>query len=314
MGAGHSHGPNEGASSGQPADFRRRLWIAFGITAAIVVTQAIGSVVTGSLALLTDTAHALTDASGLLVALVAATLMMRPANARRTWGFRRIEVIAALAQASLLLVVGVYAAIEGIRRLFEPPEVPAIELLVFGVVGLAANIVAIAVLSSSRGANFNMRAAFLEVLNDALGSVGVIVAAIVIATTGFAQADAIAGLFIAGLIVPRAIKLMRETASVLMEFTPRGLDLDQVRDHILELDHVTDVHDLHASTVATGLPTISAHVVVEDRCFTDGHAAEVLQKVRSCVAEHFPVSVLHSTFQIENERIRDEEPDSVRHA
>lgn len=314
MGAGHSHGPSEGASSAQPADFRRRLWIAFGITAAIVVTQAVGSVVTGSLALLTDTAHALTDASGLLVALIAATLMMRPANARRTWGFRRIEVIAALAQASLLLVVGVYAAIEGVRRLFEPPEVPALELLVFGIVGLAANIVAIAVLSSSRGANFNMRAAFLEVLNDALGSVGVIVAAIVIATTGFAQADAIAGLFIAGLIVPRAFKLMRETASVLMEFTPRGLDLDQVRDHILELDHVTDVHDLHASTVATGLPTISAHVVVEDRCFTDGHAAEVLQKVRSCVAEHFPVSVLHSTFQIENERIRDEEPDSVRHA
>lgn len=314
MGAGHSHAPAGAIPPGQPADFRVKLWIAFSITAAIVVTQAVGSIVTGSLALLTDTAHALTDASGLLVALVAANLMMRPANARRTWGFRRIEVIAAFAQAALLLVVGVYAAIEGIRRLFEPPEVPAIELLVFGVVGLVANIVAIAVLSSSRGANFNMRAAFLEVLNDALGSVGVIVAAIVIATTGFAQADAVAGLFIAALIVPRAVKLMRETASVLMEFTPRGLDLDDVRAHILRLDHVTDVHDLHASTVATGLPTITAHVVVEDRCFSDGHAAEVLQEVRSCVAEHFEVSVLHSTFQIENEHIRDEEPDSMRHA
>lgn len=314
MGAGHSHAPAGAIPAGQPADFRVKLWIAFSITAAIVVTQAVGSIVTGSLALLTDTAHALTDASGLLVALVAANLMMRPANARRTWGFRRIEVIAAFAQAALLLVVGVYAAIEGIRRLFEPPEVPAIELLVFGVVGLVANIVAIAVLSSSRGANFNMRAAFLEVLNDALGSVGVIVAAIVIATTGFAQADAVAGLFIAALIVPRAVKLMRETTSVLMEFTPRGLDLDDVRAHILCLDHVTDVHDLHASTVATGLPTITAHVVVEDRCFSDGHAAEVLQEVRSCVAEHFEVSVLHSTFQIENEHIRDEEPDSMRHA
>lgn len=314
MGAGHSHAPAGAIPAGQPADFRVKLWIAFSITAAIVVTQAVGSIVTGSLALLTDTAHALTDASGLLVALVAANLMMRPANARRTWGFRRIEVIAAFAQAALLLVVGVYAAIEGIRRLFEPPEVPAVELLVFGVVGFVANIVAIAVLSSSRGANFNMRAAFLEVLNDALGSVGVIVAAIVIATTGFAQADAVAGLFIAALIVPRAVKLMRETASVLMEFTPRGLDLDDVRAHILRLDHVTDVHDLHASTVATGLPTITAHVVVEDRCFSDGHAAEVLQEVRSCVAEHFEVSVLHSTFQIENEHIRDEEPDSMRHA
>ncbi len=316
MGAGHAHGPAGPAdgSAGAPADFRVKLWIAFGITAAIVVTQAIGSVLTGSLALLTDTAHALADASGLLVALVAATLMMRPANARRTWGFRRIEVIAAFGQAALLLVVGVYAVIEGVRRLVEPPEVPALELLVFGIIGLAANIIAIAVLSSSRGANFNMRAAFLEVLNDALGSVGVIVAAIVIATTGFAQADAVAGLFIAALILPRAVKLLRETAAVLMEFTPRGLDLDDVRDHIMRLDHVTDVHDLHASTVATGLPTITAHVVVEDRCFSDGHAAEVLQEVRSCVAEHFEVSVLHSTFQIENGQIRDEEPPAVRHA
>ncbi|MBT9605108.1 cation diffusion facilitator family transporter [Microbacterium sp.] len=313
MGAGHTHAPEPGAT-GRPDDHRARLWIAFGITATIAAAQAVGSFVTGSLALLTDTAHALTDASGLLVALVAATLMLRPASARRTWGFRRIEVIAAFGQAALLLAVGGYTAIEGIRRLFEPPEVPAAELLVFGVIGLAANIVAILVLSSSRGANFNMRAAFLEVLNDALGSLGVIVAAVVIWATGFLQADAIAGLFIAALIVPRAFKLLRETSSVLMEFTPEGLDLDDVRAHILKLDHVKDVHDLHASTVATGLPTISAHVVVEDECFTDGHAAEVLQDVRACVAQHFKVSVLHSTFQIETADLQDSEPGDVRHA
>mgnify|MGYP000918060218 FL=1 len=312
MGAGHDHGPSA-AEAGQPGDYRRKLWIAFGITATIVVAQAVGSVVTGSLALLTDTAHAITDASGLLVALIAATLMLRPATSTRTWGFRRIEVIAALGQATLLLVVGFYTAIEGIRRLFEPPEVPATELLVFGIVGLAANITAILILSSSRGANFNMRAAFLEVLNDALGSLGVIVAAIVIATTGFQRADALAGLFIAALIVPRAFKLMRETTSVLMEFTPKGLDLDEVRAHILELEHVRDVHDLHASTVATGLPTITAHVVVEDECFTDGHAAEVLHAVKECVAEHFEVSVNHSTFQIETAHINDDEPVGVKH-
>ncbi|MFA7499340.1 MAG: cation diffusion facilitator family transporter [Leucobacter sp.] len=312
MGAGHDHGPGAGAA-GQPGDYRRKLWIAFGITATIVVAQAVGSVITGSLALLTDTAHAITDASGLLVALIAATLMLRPATSTRTWGFRRIEVIAALGQATLLLVVGFYTAIEGIRRLFEPPEVPATELLVFGIVGLAANITAILILSSSRGANFNMRAAFLEVLNDALGSLGVIVAAIVIATTGFQRADALAGLFIAALIVPRAFKLMRETTSVLMEFTPKGLNLDEVRAHILELEHVKDVHDLHASTVATGLPTITAHVVVEDECFTDGHAAEVLHAVKECVAEHFEVSVNHSTFQIETAHISDDEPVGVKH-
>jgi cobalt-zinc-cadmium efflux system protein len=156
-----------------------------------------------------------------------------------------------------------------------------------------------------------MRAAFLEVLNDAFGSLGVIVAAIVIATTGFLQADAVAGLLIAALIVPRAFLLLRETARVLMEFTPKGLDLNEVRRHILELDHVADVHDLHASTVATGLPTLTAHVVVDDECFTDGHAAEVLHEVRRCVAEHFPVSIQHSTFQIETGDIRDEETASL---
>lgn len=295
----HDHGPGAAELAGRPGDFRKRLWITFAITATIVVAQAVGSVLTGSLALLTDTAHALTDASGLLVALVAATLMLRPATSKRTWGFRRIEVIAALGQATLLLVVGLYAAIEGVRRLVSPPEVPANELLVFGVVGLVANVIAIVVLSSSRDANFNMRAAFLEVLNDALGSLGVIVAAIVIATTGFQRADALAGLFIAALIVPRAFTLMRETTRVLMEFAPDDLDLDEVRAHILGLDHVREVHDLHASTVATGLPTITAHVVLDDECLTDGHAADVLRDVRECVAEHFPVAVHHATIQIE---------------
>ena len=187
------------------------------------------------------------------------------------------------------------------------------ELLIFGIVGLVANVSAIAVLSSSRSSNFNMRAAFLEVLNDALGSVGVIVAAIVIATTGFQRADSIAGLFIAALIVPRAFTLLRETARVLMEFAPEGLDLDEVREHILGVDHVREVHDLHASTVATGLPTLTAHIVLEDECFTDGHAAKVLESVKECVAEHFAVTIQHSTFQIEPSSIRDHEPDSIRH-
>ncbi|MEU2201660.1 cation diffusion facilitator family transporter [Isoptericola sp. NPDC019482] len=311
MGAGHSHGPTPGDGAAAPSH-RRRLAIAFGLTSTIVVAQAVGSVVTGSLALLTDTAHALTDAAGLLVALVAATLMHRPADKRRTWGFRRIEVIAALGQATLLIAVGTYAAIEGVRRLVAPPEVPSTELLVFGIVGLVANIIGITILSSSRGANLNMRAAFLEVLNDALGSLGVIVAAIVIATTGYQRADAIAGLFIAVLIVPRAFAILRQTFRVLMEYTPDGLDLDEVRTHILALDHVRDVHDVHASTVATGLPVISAHVVVDDECFADGHAPDILQRIRTCVAEHFLVSVGHSTIQLETGRLRESE--STAHA
>lgn len=312
MAAGHNHGESND-QAGKAPDNRVRLAIAFGVTASVFIAQAIGSVVTGSLALLTDTAHMLTDTSGLLVALIAANLLLRPANARRTWGWRRIEVIAALAQSTLLLVVGVYAAIEGVKRLFEPPEVPANELIIFGIIGLVANIISISILASGRGSNFNMRAAFLEVLNDALGSVGVIVAAIVIMTTGFMQADAIAGLFIALLIVPRAVRLMMETTSVLMEFTPKGLDLDEVREHLLGVEHVTDVHDLHASTVGTGLPTISAHIIVEDECFQDGHAAEVLQEVKLCVADHFDVSIRHSTFQIETAGIAADESETITH-
>src|SRR5699024_9874334 len=225
MRAGHDHGPRV-TEVGQSGDHRIKLWIAFGVTAIIVVVQLVGAMITGSLALLTDTVHAVTDASGLLVALIAATLMLRPATSRRTWGFQRVEVIAALGQATLLLGIGVYAAIEGIRRVMEPPEVPPMQLLVFGVLGLVANLLPLTVIA----------------------------AAIVMATTGFLQADAIASLFIVALIVPRAYVLMRETLSVLMEFTPKGLDLDEVRRHIMQLEHVIDVHDLHASTVATGLP------------------------------------------------------------
>lgn len=315
MSAGHSHSHGHSHDHGdlEHGGHRTRLWIAFGLTATIVVAQAIGAFLTGSLALLTDTAHAIADASGLLVALLAASLMMRPADPKRTWGFRRIEVLSALGQAVLLLVVGLYSAFEGVKRLFAPPEVPANELLIFGVIGLLANIAAIAVLSSSRSANFNMRAAFLEVLSDALGSLGVIVAAIVIATTGFLQADAIAGLFIAALILPRAFTILRETVAVLMEFTPKDLDLEEVRAHIEGIDHVRAVHDLHASTVATGLPTISAHVVLDDECFSDGHAPIILQNIQHCVQNHFPVSIEHSTFQLENQAASDAEAHSVRH-
>lgn len=309
-GHGHSHTPTSAAPD---RGLRNRLAIAFGITVAVVVAQAVGAVLTGSLALLTDTAHALADSVGLLVALVAAAMMLRPPSSRRTWGFARIEVIAALGQACLLLVVGLYAAVEGVRRLVEPAQVPARELLVFGVLGLLANLVAMAVLASGRGANFNMRAAFLEVVGDALGSLGVIVAAIVIATTGFTQADTIAGLFIAALIVPRAVRLLRETTRVLMEFAPEDVDLDVVRAHVLELEHVRQVHDLHASMIGTGLPVISAHVVIDDGCFESGHAPQILEQIRGCLREHFPVSFDHATIQLETAAVRERTCGSMEH-
>ena len=291
MSAGHEHGT--------ATSHRGRLAVAFAITATILIAEVIGALWTGSLALLVDAGHMLTDAAGLLMALVAATLALRPPTAARTWGFRRAEVLAAGAQATVLLGVGIYAFVEGVRRLYEPHEVSSTGLLVFGIVGLAANIASMLVLSTGRTANLNMRAAFLEVVNDALGSVAVIVSAIVIATTGWVRIDSIAGMLIAALIIPRAIIILREAGHILLESTPKGLDLDDVRAHVLALPHVQDIHDLHASTIATGLPVLSAHVVLDEECFTDGHAAEMLAQLQDCVAAHFEVSIEHSTFQLE---------------
>ena len=278
---------------------RGRLAIAFGITAAILVAEVIGAAITGSLALLVDAGHMLTDAGGLAMALFAANLATRAANSRRTWGFGRAEVLSATAQAGVLLAVGVFVLVEGIQRLITPPEISSDGLLIFGVIGLVGNVASILVLASSRKSNFNLRAAFLEVVNDALGSVAVIVAAIVIATTGWTRADAVAALLVGALILPRSFILLRETVDVLLESTPRGLNLDDVRKHLQEVPHVVAVHDLHATQIATGLPVLTAHVVVDDGCFYDGHASSILDDLQNCVAEHFAVQIEHSTFQIE---------------
>lgn len=286
---------------------RGRLKIAFGITSSILIAELIGAAITGSLALLVDAAHMVTDAAGLALAVFAASISMRPATAKRTWGYQRAEVLAALAQSALLLAVGIYVLVEGIQRLANPPEIASTQLVVFGVIGLVGNVASMAVLASHRDANFNLRAAFLEVVNDALGSLAVIVAAVVIALTGWLQADAVAGLLIGALILPRALKILWQTSSVLLETTPPGLDLEAVRSHLLEVEHVRDVHDLHASLIATGLPVLSAHVVVDDACFGDGHAGTILHELQECVAEHFDVPVEHSTFQIEPSEHRDSE-------
>lgn len=296
----HDHGTTGGTNRG-------KLIIVFAITFAVMVAEIIGSLLAGSLALLADAGHMFTDSTGLLIALIAASLALKPATAKRTWGYKRAEIIAAAGQAALLLGVGGFVIVEGIRRLFEPREIGGDTMLWFGIIGLAGNVIGLIVLASGRNQNFNMRAAFLEVLNDALGSVAVIVAAIIIAVTGWVQADAVVSLFIGVLIVPRTLKLLRDTVNVLMENAPQGLDMAEVREHILALPHVIDVHDLHASLVASGTPVLSAHVTVEDTCMTDRHAATILADLQRCVAEHFDVSVEHSTFQIEPAAHRDQE-------
>ncbi|WP_369053236.1 cation diffusion facilitator family transporter [Kineococcus terrestris] len=304
MSTGHGHGHGH-ALGGDPRDDRRRLAVVVAITGAALVTGVVGAAWSGSLALLADAGHVLTDVAGLVIALVAATLALRPASPRRTWGYRRAEVLAATLQASVLLAVGVFVLVEGVRRLLEPPEVASGLMLVFGVVGLVANVACLVVLLRGRGGrsgaprNVNLRAAVLEVANDGLGSVAVIVAAVVIALTGWARADALVSVLIGCLILPRTVRLLRETTGVLLEAVPPGLDLEDVRRHLLELPHVLAVHDLHASQITTGLPVLSAHVVLDDSCFGDGHAPRVLDDLQACVAEHFPVAVHHATFQLE---------------
>lgn len=305
---GHAHGggPHHAAAG------TGRLAIALGITLAVMVAELIGAWLTGSLALLTDAAHMVTDAVGLSIALGAAVASGSRPNDRRTWGLRRIEVVAALIQALLLMGVAVFVVVEAIGRIGAGAEIPAAELLAFALVGLAGNAIAIAVLASGRGRSLNMRAAFLEVVGDALGSVAVVVAAIVIWTTGFAAADSIAAILIGAFIVPRALRLLWDALGVVLEVTPKDLDLGSVRTHLEAMDDVRSVHDLHVSRISSDLPVLTAHVVVDDACFRDGRAPALLARLQDCVADHFPISIEHSTFQLESDAHPGEE--HVAHA
>jgi len=276
---------------------RRRLTVVLAITSLVLVVEVVGAIISGSLALLADAGHMLTDVAGLTLALVAAVLGQRPATDSRTWGYRRLEVLAAAAQAAVLLAVGGFVIVQGVRRLVSPPDVESGLMMVFGVVGLVGSAVSVAVLSRSRAANLNMRAAFLEVVGDALGSVAVIVAAVVIAATGWSRADAVASLLIGALIIPRTAKLLRDSLNVLLESTPAAMELSEVREHLLQVPHVYDVHDLHASQVATGLPVLTVHAVVDDECFHDGHLMRMLDELQDCLSGHFDVQ--HSTIQFE---------------
>ena len=289
----HDHGHAAGLVTGH----RRTLTLVLALTTTALVVEVVGAAVSGSLALLADAGHALTDAAGLALALVAAVLAERPATPHRTWGYRRAEVLAAAAQAAVLLAVGIFVLVEAVRRLLEPPEVASTAMLVFGVVGLATNSVAIAVLARARAESMNMRAAFLEVVNDALGSAAVLVAAACIALFGWQRADAVASFVIGALILPRTWRLLREAVDVLLESTPKNVDLDAVRARLLSVEHVHDVHDLHATQVATNLPVLTAHVVVDDSCFHDAHLPQLLDELQQCLAEDYDVT--HSTIQFE---------------
>jgi cobalt-zinc-cadmium efflux system protein len=267
------------------------------ITVAVMVVEVVGGLLSGSLALLADAGHMLTDAAGIGAALLATTLAARPATSARTFGMQRAEILAALANALLLAVVATTVLVEAVRRWADPVDVQTSLMLAVAVLGAAANVVSMLLLRRGQHESLNVRGAYLEVLGDLLGSVAVVVAGVVIVTTGYARADALASFAIGLMILPRAWTLLRDVVDVLLEATPRGVDLDHVREHIRSVRGVVDVHDLHAWTITSGVPVLSAHVVVDDECIAQGRSGEVLDRLSACLSGHFDVE--HCTFQLE---------------
>lgn len=281
---------------------RGRLWIVFAITLSVMVAEVVFGIVSGSLALLADAGHMLTDVAGIGLALLAIKLAGRPASADRTFGWYRLEILAAVVNAVLLFGVAVLVLIGAWKRLQSPEEVQSGLMLVVAVVGLAANGVSAWLLFDGQQESLNMRGAFLEVLGDLLGSAAVIVAAVVIGLTGWQAADPIASVVIGLLILPRTWHLLRDATDVLLEATPKHVDLDEVRRHIIETDGVSDVHDLHAWTITSGMNVVSAHVVLRE----GAEASRTLDALCACLSGDFDIE--HSTFQLESyDRRRAEE-------
>ncbi|MGW1200408.1 cation diffusion facilitator family transporter [Streptomyces sp. NPDC002536] len=301
MGAGHDHGHSHGGppptNGTAAAAYKGRLRIALGITLTVLVAEIVGSALTGSLALIADAGHMATDAVGVSMALVAIHFANRPAGGRRTYGYARAEILAALLNCLLLLGVGGFILFEAVQRLVEPTEVPGGTTVLFGLVGVVANLVSLGLLMRGQKESLNVRGAFLEVLSDALGSLAVVISALVIMTTGWKQADPVASLLIGLMIVPRTVKLLREALDVLLEAAPKNVDMAEVRAHIMALPGVEDLHDLHVWTITSGMPVLSAHVVVDPETLDSAGHEKMLHDLQGCLGEHFDVE--HCTFQLE---------------
>lgn len=294
--AGHTHSLPRSATASR--SIRRRLGAAVGITSTILIAELIAAAVSGSLALAADAGHMIVDSTGLLVALSAAHLATKPRTDARSWGFARAEVVAAGLQAGMLLVLTVLISYEAIERLISPTSIDAEPVLIVGIIGLIANSASILVLAGAREDNLNIRAAFLEVANDALGSLAVIVSAIIAQASGWVGADAIASLLIATLMVPRAWSLLRTSGSILLEEAPTGLDASDLRSRIEALEGVEDVHDLHVSTISTGIVTLTAHLGVSEAM--SAHQRDALVRaIREDAATRLPVPIGHTTIEVE---------------
>ena len=281
------------ATSTAAAQARGRLTAVLVLTLGVFVIEVIGAITSNSLALLADAGHMLTDVSGVGLSLLAIWFAQRSPTTERTFGYLRLEIFAAVANAVLLFGVAVFILFEAWQRLSAPPDVASELMLAVALLGDEADVNALYLLRDAQKTSLTMRGAYLEVMGDLAGSVAVIVAAVVIAATGWVAADAVASVLIALLILPRTFGLLRDATDVLLEATPKGVDMDHVRQHILEAPGVIDCHDLHAWTITSGMNVVSAHVTIAD----GADPAVTLDALCACLSDDFDIE--HSTFQLE---------------
>jgi cobalt-zinc-cadmium efflux system protein len=272
----------------------RALGLVLALTAAYTVVEIAGGVLTGSLALLADAGHMFGDVAVLGLALAAAWLATRPATPKRSFGYRRAEILAALVNGVALVAIAIWVFVEAIRRLDNPPRVLGGWMLAVAVVGLGVNVGAAWILTRVEEENLNVRAAFRHVLADLAGSVGVILAALVVITTGWRQADPLAGLAIGLLILASSWTIVRDSVAILLESTPTGIDAGQVGRQMAAVEGVVEVHDLHIWTITSGFPALSAHVLVGrgDDCHARRRELELM------LAREFRLE--HTTLQVEH--------------
>ncbi|GAA1601130.1 cation diffusion facilitator family transporter [Leucobacter chromiireducens] len=296
-GGGHSHDHGLQGATTATGKHRKRLIIALSITLSVFFIQLIGAFISNSLALLADAGHMLTDATGVAIALIASLIATLPATSKRTFGYLRVEVLAALVNGIVLGVIAVVIFVQAISRFGSEVEIQSTPMLIAAVIGGVANLVSLLVLQSGQKESLNVRGAYLEVLGDLLGSVAVVIAAIVIMLTGWEMIDPIASILIAVLIIPRAISLLREVVNVLLEASPKNIDVDEAREHMLAVPGVSEVHDVHAWTITSGVPAFSAHVTVSDSAWSERGYHAILDELRACLHEHFDTE--HVTLQLE---------------
>ena len=304
MSQGHGQGAPAASSKTAGARYARNLAWALGLTLTYLIAEVIGAFVTGSLALLADAAHMLTDVGGLGLALLAIRFAARPATPQKTYGYLRAEILSALLNAVVLLVLTIYILFEAYERFTNPPDVLSWPMLIVAVIGLAVNLVSMRLLSGGSSARLNVQGAYFEVLSDMLGSLGVIVAALVIMWTGWTLADPIIGALIGLFIVPRTWRLISQAVHILLEGVPPNVDLRLLETALKEIPGIKAVHDLHVWTITSGLDSMSGHIVVTDM----GESPRVLRAVRETMKDKFGLE--HVTVQIEDEKMRGQEPPS----